>query len=499
MFNEITQCLKNLSIDTRIALGLFLFTVCTFTGVTLFIGHIDSRSLEPERGTPFTYPVVHSDSEGYTQVAVNMLEHGVYSTSSLPPYEKEINWAPGYPFLIASSLFLFKSTVPVALLQIVLAGITAILMYRISTRFVQKRIAVIPALVYALDPSIAYYTGTIQTDGLFMCLITILIYILFCTERKRHSLLFFFLVGILLGYSALVRTISQYLVIVLPILYFVWVSHEEPWKSLFFKFSTFCIGFLLIVVPWMFRNHTVFDSFTVGNIGPKMLLQYYVKDFLTLKKSTGLREDYATSDSAHGVAEQIDTELNERVTAEGGTKESHYGSVALTHIFADPLGYTKFHTIGTLPYFFAGSYRHFIVSIQGYYKERAGLPHPHHENVAHRMTSVLFSGNMTEIASALRDLSVVLIDIAWRSLILILALFAFLVPERRHKIFIGILWVLVCYFALLTGPAALTRYRIVSEPLLLSLAAIGGWHVYVFQYGTILRIHDRLSTTKHVS
>ena len=172
---------------------------------------------------------------------------------------------------------------------------------------------------------------------------------------------------------------------------------------------------------------------------------------------------------------------------DGGTPESHFQELALRHMGEDPIAYAKFHTIGTLPYFLAGSYRHFFVSILGDYKKRAGLPYPSHENIAHKMTAVLYSGTFAEKWNAVKSLSFVLVEILWRVLLLVFGLSAFFVKGMRNKYLVLVLWMLVLYFAFLTGPASLTRYRIVSDPLLLSLAGIGAWMLIGYLKNIIAR------------
>lgn len=482
MCNRLRSLYRNASQTTRIESFLFLLVVCVFFLVTYHIGSLDAQALPSAPQKSFFYPVVHSDSEGYALLGKNLLTQGVYSTSAVPPYEPEINWAPGYPLLIACSLFIFGSTVPLVIFQIFLAGVVAILMFRITARFVPPYIAILPALAFTFDLSIAYYTSTVHTDGLFMALITILIYALFFTHHRKHSITLLFTLGLLLGFASLVRTIGQYLIVVIPLLYCIYavIEYKEKKQTLILKMLAFIFGVVVVITPWMVRNHDVIGSYTLGNIGPKMFLHYYVKDFLTVRSLSERHGDFAQSDSAAEITHTLDSELADLVRTQGGTKESHYQELAIHHIMENPLAYGKFHFIGTLPYFVAGSYRHFFVSILGQYQERAGLPHPTHENIAHKMTEVLYGGTLHEVWGAVTDLSFVLFEIVWRIALILLGLIAFCVPQRKNKILVLILWIFICYFAFLTGPAALTRYRIVSEPILLSLAGIGGWIAYEY-------------------
>lgn len=486
----------NMAIAThtkKVEYGLFILVCIVFSIVTLYIGSLDHKSkvTEPEFALP--YPVVHSDSMMYGLLATRILNGEMYSTTFEPPLVPEISWAPGYPLLIAISLFLFGSTIPLIILQIILGGVTAVLIFRIARLFIPPLIALIPALIFALDLSIAYYTSTAHTDGMFMCLTTLLVYLLFFKQHRSYSIFGFMLLGILLGYISLIRTVGQYLIIVIPILYLVreYLAHTFSKRSVL-AMSLFVFTAILTLTPWAQRNHEIFGHYSVGNVGPQVLLTYYVVDFLVLKSLDSTVDDFTHTTRSEEVDMEIKAELDALVKEKGGIRETYYGEVALRHIFADPFGYAKFHLIGNMPYFLAGSYRHFFVSTVGFFQDRAGLPHTEHTNISHAMISVLFSGSPAEILATLKSLSIVILEICWRILLLVLALCALGTRDRNTRIAVILLWTLVAYFAFLTGPIALTRYRIVSEPLYLILVGVG---IYT-AYGYLKILYRRFKTLR---
>lgn len=479
---KIQQYIRGTDLDTRIAAAIFALIVVIFSAVSVYVGHLDHTGRVAEQPY-YAYPAVAQlDATEYATLAINMLEHGVYSQSLTEPFEPAINWPIGYPLLMAGSWLLFESFISLVILQILLAGIAGALLYKMARHFVPRKIAIIPALLFAADLSVAFYSVIMMTDSLFMSLTTILLYGLFFREPKRVGPLFYLVLGFMLGVSILVRSISFYLIAILPIIYaaYTLLAYRIDRTKLAAGMFMFMIGAFAVIAPWLERNHEVAGSYTVATIGPKMLLKYYVSDFLVLKAGTNTSPDFAQSDTADAIDREINAEVMAAVAEHGGAPESHYQSIALKHIFESPVAYTKFHVVGTLPYFLAGSYRHFFVSAMGPIKEAAGLPRPPHVNIAHQMTEALYSGNVKDIFHAVMSLSTVLIEVFWRLLLIALALLALLTTRHRDRLLVLVLWLLIGYFAFLTGPASLTRYRIVTEPLLLTLATVGGWGLYQF-------------------
>jgi len=471
----------------KFSLCVFCFVVFTFSSVMLYMGSIDRLNIDPNK--VYDYPVALVDSQIYAEYGQRFAELGIYSDSTEPPYIKATSWPIGYPALLALSWKIFGSFIPLVILQILLAGLSAVLIYRMARHFVPNSIALIPAIILGLDPSIAYYTGVVFTDGLFMSLMTILVYGLFFYKNRDWTI--FVLLGFLLGFSALVRTIAQYLIVVLPLMYLVY-AYTQDWKlrRATINMTIFTVVAIMVVYPAMQRNYEVIGRHKLGTIGDKMLMQYYVADWLTLEAGTDYNGDFTNSETADTVRTKLLLEAEQLALENNSKPEAYNDVVAISHILADPISYARYHVIGSLSYFVSGSYRHYLVSILGLYQRNAGLPYIQHENLAHRVTRALHSGEPTEIITAIKSLSFVLIEVTWRLLIIALALIAIIFTPKPGRWLMVTFWLLIGYFWFLTGPSAMTRYRIVSEPLLLTLATIGGWQLYLW-LATLYQKHRR--------
>lgn len=471
---------------TYYILGILVLTIAFYSLVFNHFSTLDRSRLSTE--TEYFFPVVPSDSSDYARLADNLIENQTFSTDQTAPYTPEIHWPIGYPGFLAITKFISGDFVLAAVVQTALSALSAVLIFLIVVRFVPPYIAVLPSIIFTLDPSITYYNISIHSDGFFTSLIFILVYaLLVLGSEKTLRPYVFFILGAFLGFTTLVRPIAQFLVIVLPILFIVLAYTHYTKKQLAVRIGIFTLGFLILISPWMVRNYYVADSLMLADVGPKNLLLYNVKDYLVaqeIDKNRSLAElegiGYADSSENKVVLARLKDELQAKIDTEGGTPLTHYSSLALGYIFADPIGYTKFHLANTLPYFFAGSIRHYLVSVEGPFKKRAGLAFTPHTNISHHLSTLVLHGDVTKIISSLASLSYVLLEIAWRGALILLGLLALLIKGREQKLFMLSLWLLVLYFAILTGPVSLTRYRIVSDPYLLILATIGATVGYAY-------------------
>jgi hypothetical protein len=275
----------------------------------------------------------------------------------------------------------------------------------------------------------------------------------------------------------LIRPISQFLVVGIPVLFvLLWWKDYSP--SFYLKHTAvFVLGFVLVITPWLLRNHEASGSLMLADVGAKNLLLYNTRYFLIDQRlsesGTMGTQGYAGSDVAREVDEQLASDVEARMQQYGGAEFTHYGPIAFSYILKDPLEYTWFHLINTAPYFFAGSVRHYAVSVLGPFKERAGFSMPVHTNIANQLSSLLAQGNLPEFVKVAGGLSTVLVEISYRGLLLLFAFLALCTRDVFRLRVAVVLLALVGYYAILSGPVSFTRYRIVSEPYLLIVATLG--------------------------
>jgi len=169
--------------------------------------------------------------------------------------------APLYQFFLAGVLLISGIRIwPAIILQAVLGGIIAFLIYRAGEKTMRRGVGLLAALWFALYVHSMHYSSILVRDVLVALLLLTVCYILIrFAARMRGALL----AG--LFYSALVHTDPQFIwflpAIVLYLLFFATKHRLLNIHSAFLFLATTVVLF----VPWTLRNYKVYgDPMPIG-------------------------------------------------------------------------------------------------------------------------------------------------------------------------------------------------------------------------------------------
>lgn len=164
--------------------------------------------------------------------------------------------SPGYPLFLAGVIRLGHA-VPVDLTirtivgiaQAVVGTVTVIVAGFLGRRLCGPVVGVVAAAVLALWPSLVVMTGVTLTETLFTCLLLIAIAVAFWSRhpgvvRMRWA-------GVILGLAVLTRPAAVPVVAVIAVS--VWVGRVDGRKARRVC-GAFGAGFVVALLPWMFRN-----------------------------------------------------------------------------------------------------------------------------------------------------------------------------------------------------------------------------------------------------
>lgn len=206
------------------------------------------------RGMQFT----HVDAEGYHYLAVNLLDHGVYSMNSEPPLRANNIRAPLYTLFVAA-WYAIGGPDPdfVAFVQPLLDVLTVVVLLKFGTLVAGPRVGKVAALLYALNPSSWRFCNELLTEILFGLLLTAGLW-MFARYLLRWRSRDAWRCGILLGAGILCKPNIQFLPLALLALlaHGIFVHRQRWWHGAVIVAGT--IGVLLL--PWFVRNVIVFGD-----------------------------------------------------------------------------------------------------------------------------------------------------------------------------------------------------------------------------------------------
>ena len=213
---------------------------------------------------------IYGDTPGYVEPASNLIAGKGYSVDYSGTLYPDTTRPPGYPILIAASLYFFESFLPLIALQIILAGIIPILGYALILRLFQDRTpALVVAWFLALEPIMVIISTTLLSETVFMAafLSALVLFLSAFSENGTNRTLKLTLAGLLFSYAALVRPVGLYVlpVVALYAFYRLWKT-QLPKKQFAALAAIFILACAIPVGAWMTRNKVMADSFTLTSL-----------------------------------------------------------------------------------------------------------------------------------------------------------------------------------------------------------------------------------------
>ena len=154
-------------------------------------------------------------------------------------------WAPGYSTLLVIHKWLFDSVYWIKYTQVLLSGLVAFGLYRLST---DKRKGLWASSLYMFSPVQIFFAQSLWSETLYGSLLLLCMWIF---HHRKNS----FWMGFGLGLSILLRGVAVYLV---PIIgWFLWRSRQSIWM--------FCLGLVLVVGPYSVYASYKFSRFIISD------------------------------------------------------------------------------------------------------------------------------------------------------------------------------------------------------------------------------------------
>jgi 4-amino-4-deoxy-L-arabinose transferase-like glycosyltransferase len=429
--------------------GICVAAVLLRLSVMAYIAH-DERKF-------FTY-----DSGGYERRAVNLLEHGVFAGQAQPPFTPDLERTPVYPALIAGVYGVFGDRpIAVIALHALLGAATAGLVFLLARELgLSDRVALIGALLAAVDPVSVMTANRLLTETLFTTLLVAGVW-LFVMGWRREQLHWVALASLAFGAAALTRPIAQFLPLALvPLLVF---ALRPRWRQATIA-AIVLVGISgALMASWALRNERVAGVFTLSTIGDTNLIYYRAR---------------AVMAAAEGISQEDAWEqLEARVAAEAGSGASQSEIIAVQRRQA--LEIFREHPGLTASMLVKGAAR--IVADPGYTITCTLLDRQNTSfDCFPGKATMNDPGVVDKALGKVSDMSVVQQFVLFAAILMLGVLYGGallgsvrLVRERRWLVLALLLLVIVYFVGLSAGAEANSRFRVPIVPFLAILAAVG--------------------------
>ncbi len=250
--------------DRNIKYLLFIiFIVAIIPPISLI--HIKSPLLSPD-----------SDAFDYSQIAIGLLNgKGFHSNTTVAGIIKLPNARhPLYPFFIAAVYFFTNNSIlAVLIIQILIHGLTCMIIFLISEKLFKNTLTSFGAgMIWALYPSSIYQSVFLLSETLFTFLLAMSVLFLL-RNWGRPNLKNGFFSGLFLGLTALTKSV---ILAFIPFL-FLWLFllSRNKLMSKLKNFSIIMLFMVLTISPWLIRNYIVLKNFPiVATIGGLSFYRY---------------------------------------------------------------------------------------------------------------------------------------------------------------------------------------------------------------------------------
>ncbi len=216
---------------------------------------------------------VDNDSALYIKLAENLINHQVFSESSVAPFEAQVFRTPGYPaFLAGLTILGMEGPYWTVFWQELIYGFCIFMFYHYGKHLFDRNIVIAGVIFLLLEPGGLVHPKLIMSEVLFLPffflgLFTVGFYLL---ESRWQSLL---TAGFLFGLGALIRPAVLYLPLLVAITLCCFdYRNQKRWLHV----GLFLLIFIITVSPWLVRNYSHFDKvFMTGQQG-NIFAKYHV-------------------------------------------------------------------------------------------------------------------------------------------------------------------------------------------------------------------------------
>jgi len=434
--------------DRKIFALLFGVSLLAGSASIGYLTHVARTSdTEMARG----YPIASDTMPGeFATLTVNMVDHGVFSMATTSPYTPNMWRTPGYSAFLVPFYAFTGSFYPALFAQILFVFLTTVLLFIMVRRLVPERWAVTLSVLYIVLPTTLLSVATIMNETLYTFMLIGTIYVFFFFEMKNMYMKWA-LTGFLFALAAYIKPGSLYILFFfLPAYFLVFLPWRQVSRKHFYAAAIMVVVFVGTLAPWCIRNKVALDSWHFASTSAFQIFRHNATQFYEAYHDVpNIEARYALQDMAgipHGSV-PLDMKYAEVMK-----------KVALQVIFEHPFSYAMFHLSTFIPFFASSG----IIDYERYVYVMLPQFDPAEEP---SLLQAIHPFSLPTLLVVLTNHGWTLVENALWALITLLAVLG--LWRGKDVRLARMLFAIVLYFAVVTGPIAHARYRAPIEPLLL--------------------------------
>ncbi len=424
----------------------------------VYLMKLDYAPNELSQVVRYNFLISTSDAHNYVEIAQNIINYRTFSSSLKPPLILNSFRAPGYPAFVAFLSVIFGSYLAVSITQIILVILTAILILKMGEKLFSRTAGFMAAVFYILDPTTIFHSLVILSDIPFVFLLVLIVYLLFFIRPNSSGIVI--LSGFLLGLAVLFRPIGSFLPILLMGFYVLVNAKKLELTKIITYVCLFIAALAITIMPWLIRNKIEFGVFAISSVGDSNLFNLNLPEYLSSIMPTKTMEDIRQSLYKEYKLENIS---NDELLSLKNVQL--FRSVFWSYFSQNPLGYVKFHLIKTVPFFLNSGTK----TVYGIIPALKSSDLPKQPMQRAMQLNLLIHGKFSALLREFKsNILFSLESMIW--LLLTLSALVSIIFIKENRFLIALFLMLILYFAILTGPASYSRYRLPAEPFMLLLA-----------------------------
>ncbi len=261
---------------------IFILFIAFFVRFTSLIVFMYKNNITVHESGITAYPQI-DDSQLYYHSAINLsegkgysftitdtfqypLESEAFKPSPIPDTYYNNHYPPLYSFFLSVLYRFFGTSMLIyAVPQIILGVITCYLTYIIAKEVFPAKVGLLASFLLAIYPPIVWWTSYIRSENLFIPLQLLTVIFLVKAVKDNLDVKNTVLSGVFLALSFLCRNVILYLPIFI-VFYFVIIFFRTNRKKLLCGITIFLISFYIPLLPWAYRNYTIYDKFSVTTV-----------------------------------------------------------------------------------------------------------------------------------------------------------------------------------------------------------------------------------------